>query len=115
MESESKSVVNTVKKRVGVKDDHGKLMMGLIPHEAMVGLAEVLTFGANKYSPNGWQTVPNAKQRYEDALLRHIYASKAGELNDPESGLSHLKHALTNMAFLVYLEENEDKLEDKKK
>jgi hypothetical protein len=89
----------------GVKYDQGKLMMRLIPHEAIVGLAEVLTFGANKYTPNGWQTVPDAENRYEDALLRHIYARKAGELTDPESGLSHLKHALTNLAFLVYLEE----------
>lgn len=95
-------------KRVGVKDDQGKLMMGLIPHEAMVGLAQVLTFGASKYSPNGWQTVPNAKSRYEDAALRHFYAYKAGELVDPESGLSHLKHALTNLAFLVYFEENKE-------
>lgn len=95
-------------KRVGVKDDQGKLMMGLIPHEAMVGLAQVMTFGANKYSPNGWQTVPNARQRYEDALLRHFYAYKSGEKNDPESGLSHLKHALTNLAFLVYFEDNKE-------
>lgn len=100
------------KTKIGVKFDQGKLQMGLIPSEVMIGLAEVLTFGANKYAPNGWQTVPNAKQRYEDALLRHLYASKSGETTDSESGLSHLKHALTNMAFLVYLEENAKKIED---
>jgi hypothetical protein len=96
-------------KKVGVKHDHGKLLMGLVPHEAVVSLAQVLTFGANKYSPNGWQKLPNAKSRYEDAMLRHFYAYKAGELIDPESGLSHLKHALTNLAFLVYFEESEEK------
>lgn len=92
----------------GVKDDSGKLMMSLMPQEALIGLAEVLTFGANKYVPNGWKTVPNGKQRYEDALLRHYCAYKSGEQNDPESGLSHLKHMLTNIAFLVYLEEHDD-------
>jgi hypothetical protein len=102
----------------GVKLDEGKLLMSLMPHEAIVGLAEVMTFGANKYTPNGWKTVPNAKARYEDALLRHYFAYKSGEQNDPESGLSHLKHILTNVAFLIYFEENnieddEEKVEEK--
>jgi hypothetical protein len=92
----------------GVKLDSGKLLMSLIPHEALTGMAEVLTFGAQKYVPNGWQTVPNGKQRYTDALLRHYCAYRSGEINDPESGLSHLKHMLTNIAFLVYLEDKEN-------
>jgi hypothetical protein len=94
----------------GVKLDNGKLLMSLIPVEALTGLAEVLTFGAQKYTPNGWQTVPNGEQRYMDALLRHYCSYRSGEINDPESGLSHLKHMLTNIAFLVWLEENKDTL-----
>jgi hypothetical protein len=97
----------------GVKLDSGKLLMSLIPHEALTGLAEVLTFGANKYTPNGWQSVENAQQRYTDAFLRHYCAHQTGEEIDPESGLSHLKHMLTNIAFLVYFEENTKKLENK--
>ena len=93
----------------GVKDDKGKLLMSLIPHQVIFGLSEVLTFGANKYTPNGWKTVPDAERRYKDALLRHIYSHEAGEDLDQESGLSHLKHALTNIAFLVYLEEEKNK------
>ena len=97
----------------GVKLDGGKLLMSLMPHEALTGLAEVMTFGANKYTPNGWKTVPNAMARYEDAMLRHYYAYKSGEELDPESGLSHLKHMLTNAAFLVYFGENGDITEEK--
>src|ERR1700688_3890743 len=47
---------------VGVKDDNGKLMYHLLPWRAIRGLVEVLSFGAKKYSPNGWKTVPNAQE-----------------------------------------------------
>jgi len=88
----------------GEKFDDGKLRYSLIPPEAMRGMAEVLTFGANKYAPNGWKTVPNAKQRYLDAAMRHLEAYRSGEILDSESELSHLKHLLCNVAFLVALE-----------
>ena len=48
--------------------------------------------------------VKNGKQRYLDALYRHLQAYRFGETVDPESGLHHLTHALTNVAFLHYLE-----------
>ena len=91
----------------GIKLDQGKIQLSLIPHEAIIGLGEILTFGAEKYTPHGWKTVPDAKKRYEDAMLRHYYSHKSGEKNDPESGFSHLKHMLANITFLVWLEENE--------
>lgn len=97
-------------KKTGVKNDDGKLLMSLIPPAAIFGLAEVLTFGAKKYPPNNWLTVENSEIRYEDAFLRHFYAHKAGEIYDEESGLSHLKHALSNLAFLVHLEEEQMKV-----
>lgn len=45
----------------------------------------------------------NGEQRYLDALYRHLQAYRSGESHDPESGLHHLSHALTNIAFLHYL------------
>ena len=99
----------------GVKLDTGKLKMSLIPQEALIALAEVLTFGAEKYTPDGWRTVKDAKTRYTDALLRHYCAYQSGEENDSESGLSHLKHMLTNIAFLVTLDSDDKKdIEDNK-
>lgn len=89
----------------GLKDDGGKLMWHLMPWKAMNGLVSVLTFGARKYSANGWRTVPNAKERYTAALLRHLYALNAGESVDSESGLRHVDHLLCNAAFLAELEE----------
>lgn len=88
---------------LGMKFDTGKLQYSLIPPETTQALAEVLTFGARKYAPDNWMLVENGEQRYLDALYRHLNAFRLGETHDPESGLHHLSHALTNIAFLHYL------------
>lgn len=87
----------------GLKYDTGKLQYSLIPAETLQALAEVLSFGARKYAPNNWQLVQDGERRYLDALYRHLQAYRLGEDVDPESGLHHLSHALTNVAFLHYL------------
>lgn len=89
----------------GVKDDGGKLRWDLLPWKALRGLVMILTFGAKKYSPNGWRTVPNAKERYTAALLRHLYSIQAGEKVDPETGKPHEYSLLCNAAFLAELVE----------
>jgi len=100
----------------GLKYDDNKLRYTLIPPVALKGLAEVLTFGAAKYAPDNWKYVENGKVRYLDALYRHLEAYRSGEILDPESGLSHLKHILTNAVFLLYFEfEDENKGKKKKK
>lgn len=88
----------------GPKYDGGKLQYSLIPPVATAALAEVLTFGAQKYAPNSWQTVEDGERRYLDALMRHLEAYRDGEEIDPESGLSHLKHLICNTAFLLHFE-----------
>ena len=87
----------------GLKFDTGKLQYSLIPPETLSALAEVLTFGARKYAPNNWQLVQDGETRYLDAAFRHLEAFRKGETHDPESGLHHLAHLLTNVAFLHYL------------
>ena len=85
-----------------MKFDNGKLRYGLIPPQATKALAEVLTYGAKKYKPDNWKQ--GEPDRYMDALYRHLEAYRSGELVDSESGLSHLSHAITNIAFLIYFE-----------
>lgn len=87
-----------------MKFDAGKLRYSLIPPKAMKELAKVLTYGAKKYKPNNWQLVED-KDRYVDALYRHLEAWRNGEKFDEESKLSHLSHALTNIAFLLHFED----------
>ena len=96
------SCIDKLRPTGGLKFDAGKLRYSLIPPEATRALAEVLTFGARKYAPNSWQTVPNAPERYLDALMRHLEAHRSGELYDPESNLPHVYHLLCNAAFLAY-------------
>ena len=88
----------------GLKFDKDKVMLSLVSSNFVYGVGEVLTFGAKKYAPNSWQTVPDAKRRYEDALYRHWLAYLNGERIDKESGLSHLKHLATNAMFLLHFE-----------
>lgn len=85
----------------GRKDDHGKALMGCIPPNAELEIAEVLTFGANKYGRLNWSKVENGEVRYMDAALRHINAHRRGETFDEESGKSHLAHAATCLLFLI--------------
>ena len=83
------------------KYDQEKLRMDLIPASSFIALAEVLTYGAKKYGANSWQGLPDFENRYYGALLRHLIAWREGELNDAESGLPHLWHAIANIAFLI--------------
>ena len=93
----------------GLKFDTGKLQFSLIPPEIKLYLAEILTFGAKKYAPDNWKKID--VKRYYDALERHMNAFQLGEECDSESGMHHLKHALTNMMFICYLTcaKNDDK------
>ena len=91
----------------GLKYDSGKTRYDLYPLEAYEGCTKVLTFGAQKYTPNGWKTVPDAKNRYYAALIRHLNAQKLhidnggeGLALDEESGLPHLDHAQCCLVFL---------------
>lgn len=84
----------------GKKYDCGKVRMDLIPLDVVENIGKVLTYGAQKYSDNSWQNLPDFWKRYKAALLRHLTAIDKGELIDPESGLPHIDHVLCNTVFL---------------
>lgn len=84
----------------GRKFDGGKLEYGLIPPLALKEMVKVLTFGAQKYERDNWQRVPDSKRRYFDAMQRHLWAYKEGEVFDPESEIHHLAHAMCCLMFL---------------
>ncbi len=88
----------------GLKHDTGKRRMDLLPFDALDKVAEVLTYGAEKYAPHSWRGVE--PECYIAALLRHLSAHIQGEANDKESGISHLAHMATNALFLVALAED---------
>ena len=88
----------------GKKFDDEKPRWDLLPWSVVSEIVEVLTFGCKKYSPNNWQLVPNARERYFAAAHRHIAAWRSGEQNDNESNLSHLAHAACCLLFLMWID-----------
>jgi hypothetical protein len=83
----------------GAKLDAGKLRPGLVLGGFARALKEVIkvgTYGANKYTDNGWMEVPNGIQRYEEAKLRHWLAQQMGEECDPDTGILHAAHEAWN-------------------
>jgi hypothetical protein len=86
------------------KHDIGKPMVSLIEPTFIIGVAEVMTYGAKKYDIDNWKTATTDDiRRIKDSLLRHTLAYTSGELLDPETHLSHSYHATCNLMFLNYL------------
>lgn len=98
----------------GAKADAGKVRPNLVFSgfpRALIRVAEVATFGANKYSDGGWAHVADGMERYTNAKQRHELSHACGEHYDPESGMLHLAHAAWNaLAILeLYLREHSNK------
>lgn len=95
----------------GVKLDAGKPPMDLLDGLALEEVGRVLDFGATKYAPNNWRE-GICKGRLLAAAIRHIYASARGETKDPESGLSHLAHAMCCLMFALHFELSKNEIEE---
>lgn len=83
----------------GAKLDAGKIRPGLVLgafSRALTEVTKVGTFGAQKYTDNGWLEVPNGVERYTDAMLRHYLDEAQGVHTDPETGLLHAAHLAWN-------------------
>lgn len=65
--------------------------------------------GGKGYIPHSWREVPGARERYEDALHRHLDCIRDGETHDAESGESHWAHVATNALFLWELDNPKEK------
>lgn len=83
----------------GAKLDAGKVRLGLVLHgfaNALKEVGQVGTYGAKKYTDNGWVSVPDGQGRYTDAMYRHLLSEAGGELRDKDTGLHHAAHAAWN-------------------
>ena len=88
----------------GLKYDSAKPKMNLLPPKAILEVAKVLTFGAEKYDAENWRKLDDLQNRYTAGALRHIFAHMDGEELDPETNLSHLAHALCCLLFKLEIE-----------
>lgn len=94
--------------KVGIKFDAGKPRWGLLPRREIAEVVQILTEGAVKYADNNWQKV-EPRSRYIDAMDRHWNAWMMGQKQDPESGHNHLAHAMCNLLFLLWFDNEEKK------
>jgi len=85
-----------------MKYDKGKPPIHLVPPECIIGAANVFGFGAAKYGENNWRyDVSNTSYgRTYSSIQRHLNAFWSGEDIDPESGLPHIDHAITQLMIL---------------
>lgn len=92
----------------GIKHDANKPAWDLLPMREVEEVVRVLTHGRDKYSADNWKRIPDAPRRYYAAAMRHLaawhanYEDGLGAINDPESGRSHLAHAISNLFFLMW-------------
>ena len=87
------------------KADAGKPRLTLVPRRIIWDIAAVREYAVNNKYPdeNNWKKVE--VERYRDALYRHFMAYlDHPDGIDEESGLPHLSHVATNVAFLCELE-----------
>lgn len=89
------------------KADKGKLKITLVPMQIVKDIAAIRMYGNEKYHmPYNWVTVE--KERYKDALMRHLLAYLDDENSiDEESGYKHLWHAACNLAFLCEMDRDD--------
>ena len=99
-ERKAKSVFGDNKNQ-SAKADSGKPILSYVPTEIIYEIEKVRSFGVKKYKdPDNWKQVE--MERYHEALLRHTLAIwNDVQAKDKESGLLHLSHIATNVAFLL--------------
>lgn len=69
----------------------------------LLGVSDVLGYGAKKYDARNWEKGILYSRVY-GALLRHLFAWWGGAENDPETGMHHLYHAGCCLMFLSHYE-----------
>ena len=109
-EEEKKKILQEANK--ALRYNEGKPEFSLIDLNSLEGCAQVLAFGAQKYSRDNWKK-GFPLTTILDSMLRHIAALQRGEMVDPESGLSHIGHIQCNALFLGCKNNTNNLIEEK--
>jgi hypothetical protein len=97
----------------GTKHDKGKPRVDLIPPDAILEVAKVLTDGVDEYGAHNWRE-GIAFSRLYSAIQRHLLAFWKGEDID-KSGHRALAHACTDIMMLMEMPEEWDDRHKSKK
>jgi hypothetical protein len=98
----------------GLRFNEGKTRIDLVPPSAILALSDAMTDGAKKYSEHNWRKGMEWSKPYASAQ-RHMLAFWKGEDINPDSGVSHLAHAMANLAFLIEYMETHKQYDDRYK
>lgn len=86
----------------GYRNNSGKLRWSLVDFEALEDMVRALEHGEKEYGEDNWKKGLKTHEIFE-SLMRHLIAYIGGEDIDPESGLPHTGHILSNAMFLAYM------------
>ncbi|MGE3582878.1 MAG: dATP/dGTP diphosphohydrolase domain-containing protein [Hyphomonadaceae bacterium] len=84
------------KDRIGA----AKAPISCIPAPVIFEIGLAMMEGARKYGRHNWRAADVRASVYYDAAFRHLAAWWEGEDIDPQSGISHLAHAMASLAIL---------------
>ena len=94
-----------------LKFDNKKSRVDLIDPEFVLGVGDVLAYGAAKYGERNFELCEEP-DRFFAACMRHLLAWQNGDLEDDETGKNHLLHAATNLAILFQITKDEEDLDE---
>lgn len=83
-----------------VKHDQAKPDFSLLTQAMLEPMVRAMMYGEQKYNRGNFRA-GFANIRLTSAALRHIFAYLNREEQDPESGISHLGHAMAALAMLL--------------
>lgn len=96
----------------GSKNDSEKPRLDLLPVRPIIAAGRVMLFGAKKYAERNWEHGLKYGRLYR-ACLAHLFAWWGGEENDPETGESHLSHAVCCILMLHEMTRIHPELDDR--
>ena len=101
----------TNEKTGGQKGDK-PVKLDQLPRHALEELGRVYAFAEKKYPKHNFRLGYDWSLSY-NALQRHLIAFWGGEDVDPESGVSHMAHAMWHCATLLMFQVDHEDLDDR--
>jgi hypothetical protein len=81
----------------GGKQSHSPYRCDLLPAKAVLAVAKILKYGADRYAPNNWRKIDRAD--HLNHATTHILAHLAGDTSD-----DHLEHAACRLLMALETE-----------
>ena len=104
--------MQTPSNEIGRKDDSSKVLAGTLLEFplALLAVSWVATFGVKKYSRGNWQYLDDARERYTDAMMRHLLEGDGCDDGPGGSNLLHEAHFVWNALARLELRLREEYL-----